>query len=175
MLKVIVLGFLVVCFVLLAVILMQPDEFRVSRSLPINASAEKIFPEINNLRSFNEWNPWAKIDPDSKETYTGPAEGVGAKMSWEGGRKAGKGSMTNTESRPHEFVRFRMEFVEPFEATHTAEFVLQPEGEGTVVTWSIYGEKTFIGKAMGLVLSTDKMIGEPFEKGLNDLKARMEK
>lgn len=49
-----------------------------------------------------------------------------------------------------------MEFIQPFKATNTAEFTLEPEGDGTVVTWSMYGERNFLGKAMGLILSPDK-------------------
>ncbi|WP_218313222.1 hypothetical protein [Alteromonas antoniana] len=56
----------------------------------------------------------------------------------------------------HEFVLFKMEFIQPFKATNTAEFTLEPEGDGTVVTWSMYGERNFLGKAMGLILSPDK-------------------
>jgi hypothetical protein len=35
-----------------------PDEFQVSRSTSINAPPEKIFPMINDLKRFNEWNPF---------------------------------------------------------------------------------------------------------------------
>ena len=174
MLKYIALGFFIFISILFLIALMQPDEFRVSRSLAIKASPEKIFPEINNLRAFNSWNPWSKMDPKSVETFEGPDEGVGAKLSWQSD-KMGKGSMLNIVSRPHEFVQYRMEFIEPFKATHTAEFTLNPESNGTVVTWTMYGEKDFLSKVIGLVMSMDTMIGGPFEDGLNKLKEKIEK
>src|SRR5438552_2902973 len=37
---------------------------------------------------------------------------------------------------------------------------LQPEGKGTVVTWSMLGKNNFIGKAMDLIMNCDKGIVE---------------
>lgn len=152
----------------------QPDNFRVDRSIAIAAPAESAFQQVNNLKLFNEWNPWGKIDPNSKVTFEGPDEGVGAKMSWEGNMQVGKGSMTNTGIRLNEFIQFRMEFIKPMQGNNTAEFTFRPDGGNTAVTWSIYGKQSFGCKLMGLVMSTDKMIGTQFEKGLADLKARLE-
>ena len=67
--------------------------------------------------------------------------------------------MTITESRPGEVVVFRLDFKKPFEATNTAEFSFVPEGEATVVTWSMFGTNNFISKAVGLFLDCDKMVG----------------
>ena len=174
MLKYFALVFFIIIAIFLLITLMQPDEFRVSRSLAMKASPEKIFPEINNLRAFNNWNPWSKMDTNSVETFEGPDEGVGAKMSWQSD-KMGKGSMLNIASRPHEFVQYQMDFIEPLRATHTTKFKLKPESNGTLVTWTMHGKKNFLGKAMGLVMSMDTMIGGPFEDGLNNLKEKIEK
>ena len=40
-----------------------PDTFRVQRSVSIKAPPEKMFPLINELKTMNEWNPFAKQDP----------------------------------------------------------------------------------------------------------------
>ena len=37
--------------------------------------------------------------------------------------------MTIVERRPNELVRIKREFLKPFEATNTAEFVFKPEAE----------------------------------------------
>ena len=111
------------------------------------------------------------MDPNAKEVHEGPAAGAGAKMSWSGNNKVGEGSMTITESRPNDFVRFRLEFLKPFAATNTAEFTFKPQGNQTVVTWSMFGHNNFMGKAMGLIMNCDKMVGGQFEKGLAQLKS----
>ena len=54
---------------------MMPSDFSISRELKIKASAETLFPYINNSKMSNDWMPWKKSDPDAEMIYTGPAEG----------------------------------------------------------------------------------------------------
>ena len=56
----------------------RPDTFRVTRTAVIKAPAAKIFALIDNLHSFNNWNPYERKDPGVKGSYSGPASGVGA-------------------------------------------------------------------------------------------------
>lgn len=156
------------------VIWQRPGTFRTTRSITIAAPPAVIFPHINNLRQFNAWNPWARIDPNSQSFFEGPHEGVGAKMSWRGGPQVGEGSMTNISTRPYELIQFRMDFLKPFQATNTAEFTFQPEGSQTRVTWSMYGKVNLMGKLINLVIDCDKMIGDQFAQGLATLKERIE-
>jgi hypothetical protein len=79
--------------------------------------------------------------------------------------------MTLTESRPNELIRIQLDFVRPFKSTCTTEFHFKPEGDQTAVTWSMFGENDFVGKAFGLVMSMDKCVGGDFEKGLAQMKA----
>jgi hypothetical protein len=88
-----------------------------------------------------------------------------------GNEDIGEGAMTVIESRPGELVRCRMDFKKPMEATDITEFTFQPEGDKTVVTWSMTGRNGFIGKAFAFVMDGDKMIGGQFEKGLDNLRA----
>ncbi len=151
----------------------RPGEFRVSRSTTINASPSAVFPLVSDLRAFQTWSPWAKMDPQAKVTYGGPASGVGSSFSWQGG-KTGEGTMATSESRQDEFIRFMLIFRKPFNATNTAEFTFKPEGNLTVVTWSMEGRNNFLAKAFGVFMDCERMIGGPFEQGLADLKALSE-
>lgn len=159
----------IVFFLLLAAA--QPAGFRIVRSGKINAPPAAVFPHVNDFHNWQHWSPWAKIDPAMQQTYDGPASGVGAKYSWLGNKKVGEGRMTITDSQPSELIRINLEFLKPFAATNTTEFTFQPEGDGTLVTWSMAGTKNFMFKAMGLLMSIDKMIGRDFEKGLASMKA----
>ena len=49
--------------VFLIYVALQPSDFRIERTAEIGASADKLFPMINDLRQFNTWNPFAKADP----------------------------------------------------------------------------------------------------------------
>ena len=170
MFKKILLVLAVIILVFVAVVWTRPDEFRVERSITISAQPEAVFPHVNNLHNWKAWSPWAKLDPNAKETFQGPAEGKDAHFAWAGNHEVGEGSMTVTESRPNESIRFRLDFVKPFRGTNTAEFMFRSEGEKTLVIWSMFGKSNFIAKAVGLFMNCDKMVGGQFEKGLADLK-----
>ena len=163
------LAFIVIIFII--VIAGRPDEFTVTRAASMAAPPEKIFPHVNDLHQWEAWSPWAKLDPNAKNTFSGAAAGAGAAMAWAGNKKVGAGQMTITESQPSGLIRLRLDFQKPMSATNTAEFTFQPEGHQTVVIWSMSGKNNFFFKAFGLFGNCDKMIGGDFEKGLASLKS----
>ena len=170
-----ILGVLaLIIIVLVIVIALQPAEFRIARSTKIAAPSQVVFAQVNDFRKWQAWNPWGKIDPAMKQTYEGAPAGVGAVYTWTGNNEVGEGRMTITESKPHELIRVQLEFPKPFAATNTAEFTFKPEANETVTTWSMFGEKNFMAKAIHLFISMENMIGGQFEKGLADMKAAAE-
>jgi hypothetical protein len=66
----------------------RPAEFRVERSATLSASPEALFEHVNDHHKFSVWNPFLKLDPNVKNTYTGPASGVGAVCAWNGNKAA---------------------------------------------------------------------------------------
>ena len=175
MLVKILIGTAVVLVALVAYVATQPGEFSVSRSATFAAPAPAVFAQVNELKKWEAWSPWAKKDPQAKQSYAGPAAGAGASMSWVGNKEVGEGRMTIVESSPNALVRFKLEFFEPFAATNSAEFSFKEEGGRTALTWSMRGQNNFIGKAMCLVFDMDKMVGGDFEAGLAGIKAIVEK
>jgi Polyketide cyclase / dehydrase and lipid transport len=161
-----------IVFLITAVV--QPSDFRITRSATLSAPASAIFPHVNELQKWQAWSPWAKLDPNAKNSFEGPAAGNGAKMSWAGNNKIGSGSMTITESHPSELVRFKLEFFKPFKASNVAEFTFLPDGDQTTVTWSMSGKNNYIAKAMGLIVNCDRMVGGQFEQGLAAMKSIVE-
>lgn len=176
MLKKILIGLGVLIAVFLIVVAFQPSTFRVERSITIAAPAAAVFPHLNDLRKAQVWSSWKKFDPAAKYTFEGAPEGQGAIGTWEGNNDIGAGRQTIVESKPNELVRLRLDFLKPMESTCTGEFTLKPAASagGTTVTWALYGENNFIGKAFCLFMNQDKMIGGPFEEGLASLKALVE-
>jgi hypothetical protein len=134
-----------------------------------------VFAQVNELKRWSAWSPWAKKDLQMKQTYEGPAAGTGASTSWIGNDEVGEGRMTIVESRPNDLVRFKLEFFKPFAATNSAVFEFKPEGQGTRVTWTMNGQNNFVGKALCLVFDMDKMVGGDFEAGLAGIKTIVEK
>ncbi|WP_141323977.1 SRPBCC family protein [Myxococcus sp. AB025B] len=163
--------------VLLAVIVLglfvaisrRPDTFRVERTAHIQAPAELVFTLVNDFRSWEQWSPWWKLEPTQQVSITGAPWGVGAVYEWRGAR-TGSGRMEILESRPYEYVRIRVDFLEPMRATNTTEYVLTPAPDGVALTWVMAGENTFAGKALQLFSSMDEVMGRDFERGLADIK-----
>lgn len=154
--------------------LRQPDTFSVSRTLTMAAPAAAVFAQVNDLRKWDAWSPWAKLDPNARNSFEGPDAGVGAVMRWSGNNQVGQGSMAIVDSRPDSFIRFSLEFLKPFKASNVAEFRFESVGAETVVTWTMSGRNNLIGKAMSVLMNCDKMVGGQFEQGLAAIKSIVE-
>jgi hypothetical protein len=152
----------------------KPDSFRVQRTVLISAPPDKVFPLINDIKAWTVWSPYEKKDPAMKRAYGAVTAGKGATYAWEGDKNVGEGSMEIVESSPRKIV-LKLDFLKPFEAHNMGEFVLEPKGDSTSVTWAIYGPSPYMSKVVGTFMNIDDMIGRDFEKGLADLKAAAEK
>jgi uncharacterized protein YndB with AHSA1/START domain len=174
MLQKIAAAVVTVLVVFVVLVAMQPAEFRVARSTTIAAPRAVVFPLVNDLHAFQQWNPYAKKDPAMTQSFEGPPAGPGAVYKWKGNPEIGEGSMTITETRPDELVRIRLEFLEPFRAINTVDFTFETQGDQTAVTWSMAGTNNLTAKAIQLFVDMDEMVGGDFDKGLADLKALAE-
>ena len=148
----------------------RPGSFKVQRSASINAPAETVFPLINDFHRWAEWSPFERFDPDMRRSFGGAQQGNGATYAWEGNNKAGKGSMEIIGSTPPSNVKIQLDFEKPFPSNNLTDFILQPSGDQTNVTWAMSGPSSFIVKFIGIFMSMDRMIGKDFEEGLFNLK-----
>jgi carbon monoxide dehydrogenase subunit G len=153
----------------------RPDTFRVERTASIKAPPERLFAMINDLQNWRAWSPYEKKDPAMQRTLSAATSGKGATYAWDGNKDVGQGRMEIVESIPPSKVTIKLDFLKPFEAHNTAEFTLEPRGEATAVTWSIYGPQPYVSKVMSIFLDFDTMIGQDFEAGLANLKTLAEK
>src|SRR5690349_24225051 len=169
MISKILLGLAVIIVLFLVVVALRPADFRVERSAALAASPAALFEHVNDHHKFAVWNPFLKLDPQVKNTYSGPDAGVGAVCSWDGNDQVGAGSCTIIESKPGELVRSRMDWKRPMQGTAVVDFTFKPEGGKTAVTWAMYGQNNFVGKVVSIFMDCDKMCGPQFEKGLADL------
>ncbi len=62
---------------LVVVVAMQPSEFHIVRSAKVSAAPADVFALVNDFHQWNDWSPWAKLDPDAKNSFSGarPAQG----------------------------------------------------------------------------------------------------
>jgi hypothetical protein len=152
----------------------KPDQFRVQRSITVNAPPERVFALINDYRQWTAWSPWEKKDPSLKRTYSEPSSGKGATYAWEGDSNVGVGNMLITDSAPSR-IALDLNFKKPFEASNKVVFALESKGLTTDVTWSMEGPAPFVSKVIQVFCNMDKMVGAEFENGLAAMKAAAEK
>lgn len=170
----ILIGVAGVLVVFVAVVATRPSAYHVERKLEVAAPANLVFGVLNDLHQFAGvfvlfGSPLEKADPNMQKTFEGPAAGVGQSYAWSG-KKVGKGKMTVEESVPGQKMGMKLEFVEPMASTATCALTLAGTPTGSVVTWSMDGNHNFIGKAFGMFMDMDNMLGADIEKGLAQLK-----
>lgn len=170
-------GLLLIVGVVLVLVLAarKPNSYTVKRTVRIDAPPEKVFPYLEDPKKTLEWSPWEKKDPMLKKTFSGAEKGKGAVYAWEGNREVGSGSLEITESVPPKSVVMTLRFLKPMKDEATARYDVAPVAGGSEVTWSIAGESNFVSKVMCVFMDMDKMIGGEFQKGLDSLKAVVEK
>lgn len=152
----------------------RPDSFRLERSIVVEAPPARVFPLIADFHRWTEWSPWENVDADLKRTYSGSVQGRGAVYEWLG-KKTGQGRMEIVEAAEPSLVKIKLDFLKPFEAHNTAEFRLEPVGDGTRVHWAMFGPSNLLTKVIHLFFSMDRMVGKQFEQGLANLKALAER
>ena len=152
----------------------RPDTFRVQRTASVNAPPDKIFALINDFRHWGAWSPYETKDPGMKRTLSGAAAGKGAVYAWEGDKNVGTGRMEIADASPSR-IRINLDFEKPFKANNIAEFIMEPNGGATNVTWALHGSTPYFAKIVHIFFDMDSMVGNDFEAGLAKLKAAAEK
>src|SRR6187399_2793221 len=94
----------------------RPATFRIARSRRVRASADRIFPLINDFHQWAQWSPFEKLDPAMQKTFGGSPTGRGSTYAWSGNNRAGQGRMEITESVPYSHVAIDLEFQRPWKA-----------------------------------------------------------
>ncbi len=171
----IVLTIAVVVGLMAALLAAVAAEFRITRSITIDAPAAEVFPHVNDFHKWDAWTPWKKLDPTAKITFEGPSSGPGAVYKWAGNDAVGEGMMTILESKPDELIKIKLQFFTPMDSTGETVFTFKPDGAKTVVTWTRTGEREYKLRAICALLGVDKIVGDQFEEGLTNLKTVVEK
>ena len=163
---------LLIVFVLVAGLFIKKD-YHLERSIVINAPKEKIWENVHTLANINKWNPWLKKDPNTKGSYEGQDGTVGAVYRWES-KEVGTGSQTLTKLDAPSRTESHLHFIKPFEGEAEVFMDLKEEGNGTKVNWGFDTHYSYPKNVMLLFVNMDKVMGESYDDGLNQLKALSE-
>ena len=164
---------LAIVAILIIVMFLMGKAYHFEKSIVINAPVEKVYAQINSTKAINQWNPWMKLDPNLKVTYSGNPGQIGDKYCWEGNDEVGSGCQEITALVPNQKQSTKMIFYKPFESDATSKIILTPEGNSTKVTWDMDCELDYPMNLMKLFM--DGQMDKSYGDGLNALKAISEK
>lgn len=171
-----VLGVLIGAF--LVYVAVQPTYVVIEREVVIAAPPEVVYAHIEDLRQWDAWSPWAKLDPQALQTFEGAPKGVGAIMKWSGNDQVGSGQMTIVKAEAPKSLVLELKFIKPWEGKAKSLFVIAATDEKRTtsrVVWGMNAERGFVEKLVNVLMDVDGMIGADYEKGLAGLKAVAEK
>ncbi len=172
LLKNVFIGLVIVTVLFVGIGFFLPSEFRVERSITIDAPAAQVYPHVSDLKKWKGWGVWFKRDPLMQINYSGPEQAVGMKSSWKS-ETEGNGEMEVTELITDKKVTYSLYFPD-FEMGSTGELSLSETGGKTQVTWVDYGDVGSNPVNHYFAMMMDGMIGPDFEAGLNNLKELVE-
>lgn len=165
------IGIIIVVLIVIYVILgfLGPADYRVERSIKIEAAADVVFDQTTMFSNWAAWSPWAAADPEAKYSIENDDQTVGAKMGWDG-KISGKGSMTVTELVLNEKMVYELTFIEPWVMSSVGGFNYTQEGGMIKVVWYDEGNIPFTQRPMMLFMDLEEMMGPQFEEGLQNIK-----
>ena len=151
--------------------LFLPQKVHVERAVFIDRPASTVFILLNKLNNFAVWSPWAEKDPDIVYAYSGPASGVGARLTWSGDpRLVGAGWQEIIESTPSSMIRMNVSIDQ--QGHSSSFFRIDPKDTGTRLSWgfdtNLVQDQGFFGGILARYfgLFFDQWIGSDYEQGL---------
>lgn len=153
--------------------LFAKKNYHVERSIEIDASRALVYDFVSHFNNFDQWSPWAALDPEMKTTVTGTDGTVGAVYAWNGNDNVGEGSQIITDLSP-ERIGIKTEFLRPFKSSSPTAINLKPVGNKTQVTWEFDMHAPFPLNAFMMFTDVDAAIGKDYEMGLENLRRVLE-
>jgi len=149
-----------------------PDEMTVTETMQMNATPAAIYNQVNELKNWENWSPWYKMEPEMELTYSGNSNGPDSWYKWKG-NKTGEGQLTIKKTVPNQRIETYVQFKGMGDSNGFWEF--KPNGGATDVTWGMTAKTgdNFVGKAMTKMFFPSAM-KKSFTEGLNNIKGIVE-
>lgn len=163
--------FLVVFLVLLAGLFL-PGEYKVERSIEIDAPSDKVYAVLVDLRKWEQWSTWYRRDPNIVMAYDGPDRAIGMQLRWRS-TVIGHGSIEITSLQYNKQVIYVLDNPELGIKAH-GDMKLESLGTGTRLTWISEG-----GVGLNIIdryklLFFDDKLGSDIQVGLENIKTLVE-
>lgn len=163
-----------IALLLIAALFVKKD-YAVEREVTINKPKAQVFAYLKSLKNQNSWSTWTQADPKMEMRFEGQDGEVGSISIWESDMM-GDGEQEITKITEGERIDAELRFKGAFSSVSPAYLTTVTVADTqTVVKWGMSGKMSYPMNLMGLVFSMDKMIGDEYEKSLNQLKGILEK
>ena len=157
--------------VLVLISFLLPGKIHVERSTTIAAPPEQIYEYVGTPKRWPEWVAWKP----TKWEFPGAQTGVGSESKWED--STGGGHLKMTKADPQKGVEYDLAFggAEPIPGKIEFSPAGNADAGGTKVTWAFDSESGWnpISRYF-CFFALDSMVGGDFEKGLANLKQKVE-
>ncbi len=151
-----------------------PREVNVSRSITIDAPVDRVFEQVNDLRNWEKWSPWKRMDPMMEMTFSNPPVGQGAFYKWiSKDKQVGSGTMTLAKVTNNEEIVTALAFEDGGDASATFNF--GHKGKAVELTWKMTNQVGVMpwSKYFGLAMKGERK--KQFDQGLKGIKFYAEK
>lgn len=160
----------IIVFLILALPVILPSHFSMSRTIEINKPVNLVFSKLTDLNEYVKWNPFPEGDPTNTADITG--SGVGSYLVWKG-EKTGEGKMTIAGIEPDKKIAIKMDFYKPMSGEGMVHWITNQKSEtSTEMAWTFDQDLSYFNRYFGLMM--DKMMGPHFERGLENFKKMVE-
>lgn len=168
----ILISLAIVTVLFLVVGLVLPSSRHITEKVETNRAMTIVFDTLNSFRRFTDWNPLVLRDPRMKVQLSGPAEGVGATLTYSSDNpRLGEGSYEITESVPGERILYA---VENPQRGHDKQFAFTFRKTGRSLrnieisqTYDVKYGWDLLGRYAGLYVS--RHVGDDMKMGLDRL------
>lgn len=169
----ITIGAFIALIVILA--LVMGKEMNIEHSIIIKKPKQVVFDYIKFVKNHDNFSVWNQMDPDMKKEYRGTDAEVGFVYCWESVKEknVGKGEQEIVSINNGESINFEIRFIKPWENKAASKMKLESLGNDTKITWGFYSQMAYPMNIMKGMFS--KMLGKDLSKGLENLKAVLEK
>lgn len=140
----------------------------------MDAPIDRVFEQVNDLRNWEKWSPWKRMDPMMEMTFSNPPIGEGAFYKWVSQDKhLGSGTMTLAKVVNNEEIVTALHNEKWGDASST--FLFGHKGKGVEVTWKMTNDVGVMpwSKYFGIAMKSE--MKKQFDKGLAGIKFYAEK
>jgi uncharacterized membrane protein len=160
----------------LLIALFTAKDVSVVREITINRPQHEVYDYAKYLKNQDNFSKWSKMDPDMHKEYKGTDGEVGFVSFWKSENpEVGSGEQEILAIQEGKRIDYALRFFKPFKSNDKAYMEFEPLNEKeTLVRWGYEGHMAYPKNAMLLVMDMEKMVGDDFQTGLENLKRILE-